>query len=65
MSERQLPGCGVLCVWGVRWWLLSTWIEQSPKRGEMWHLGTWFSAGLGRERLLLGLEALRDVFQTY
>ena len=29
----------------------------------MWCLGTWFSGGLGRDRLVVGLDDLKALFQ--
>ena len=29
----------------------------------MWHLGTWFSGGLGRVRFTVGLDDLKGLFQ--
>ena len=30
----------------------------------MWHLGTWFSGGLGSARSTAGLDDLRSLFQA-
>ena len=30
----------------------------------MWHLGTWFSGGLGNVRLTVGLDDLKGLFQS-
>ena len=29
----------------------------------MWHLGTWFSGGLGSARVMVGLDDLKGLFQ--
>ena len=29
----------------------------------MWHLGTWFSGGLGSVRFMVGLDDLKGLFQ--
>ena len=30
----------------------------------MWHLGTWFSGGLGSVRFMVGLDDLKGLFQS-
>ena len=29
----------------------------------MWHLGTWFSGGLGSVRFMVGLDDLKSLFE--
>ena len=43
------------------------WLSHHPwrylKDVQLWHLGTWFSGGLGSDRLKVGFNGLKGLFQ--
>ena len=58
-SLTGLPRIGIGCT--GKWWSRCPW--RCLKDVWMWHLGTWFSGGLGRVGLMVGLNDLKGLFQ--
>jgi len=60
-SLKGLSSSGTGCP--GQWWSHHPW--RYLKDVQAWCLGTWFSGGLGSVRLMVGLDDLKDLFQTW